>query len=80
MEDESLLLLMIITLYITGQYQHIIYQNDCLIICEDRINLFGALEGIKRFGRSNFNNGMGGVNNTVLVVQQNECKSSDIDN
>jgi hypothetical protein len=40
----------------------------------------GALEGIKRFGRSNFNNVMGGVHNTVIVVQQNECKRSDISN
>jgi hypothetical protein len=80
MEYELLMLLMVITLHITGQYQHIIYQNDCLIICEDRINVLGALEAIKRFGRSNFNNVMVGVHNAVLVVQQNATKTSDINN
>jgi hypothetical protein len=35
--------LMTMTLDITGQYQLIIYQNDRLIVFEDRINVLGAL-------------------------------------
>jgi hypothetical protein len=74
------MMVMIIRLNVCGHYQHIIHQNYCLIIIHNRFNVMEALEGIKRFVISSFNNMIDGVQNTVFVIQQNGLNSSDSNN